>query len=40
MITVEKMKALQTQCGTYATAKHLNSLGYSLEEALFYLARK
>lgn len=40
MITLEKMKKLQAQCGTYATAKHLQSLGYSLDEALFYLTIK
>lgn len=34
------IKKMQKMCGTYAAAKFLKSQGYTLQEALYLLARK
>jgi len=34
------IKKLQAMCGTYATAKHLKSLGYTLQDSISLLASK
>jgi hypothetical protein len=37
MRTLRHFRHLQKTCGTYATAKHIKSLGYPLEIALILL---
>jgi len=40
MKPTNEIKRLQAMCGTYATAKHLKSLGYTLDQALHFLTSK